>query len=232
MKTQIFLFALLTLLLEGCFAPINLNYDSAKNLQEGQIEAQGAYSRYYITGDSIGTTAFMNNNYGFTVGYGITDKYTIKLRYERISPSSTFNDIFGDDISDEFKDMSSMNYFELNNKIQILNDKLALGLPLGIYTFSQSSLDEGGLGWVCFDPRLFITFFRSTDIFELTFVPKLHAMLGSFGGYAQFGISMGVGLSSDLDRWAIRPEIGYDKFLSFGVGANFNFNTKKSVPAK
>jgi hypothetical protein len=232
MKTKAILLVSLSFLLGGCFAPINLTYDSAKNLQEGQIEVNGSYSRYYVKDDSSKSTAFLNNNYGFSVGYGVTDKYTVKLRYERITPSLEFQKIFGSDISDEFKTMTSMNYFEINNKMMFVKDKIALGLPVGIYTFNGSSIDKGGLGWVCLDPRLFVTFFRSTDIFDLTVVPKLHVLLGTFGGYAQFGVSVGMGLSSDLDKWAIRPEIGYDRFLSFGVGANFNFNTKKTGTAK
>ena len=29
-----------------------------------------------------------------------------------------------------------------------------------------------------------------------------------------------LGLSSNLDKWAFRPEIGYDGFFSFGFGIN------------
>jgi len=83
------------------------------------------------------------------------------------------------------------------------------------------------MGWLSFDPRIYLTFFRKTDIFELSIVPKLHVLFGSFGGYVTPGISLGIGLSSDLDRWSIRPEIGYDTYLSLGVGASFNFNTGK-----
>jgi len=78
-----------------------------------------------------------------------------------------------------------------------------------------------------FCPKGLSLLFRKTDIFELTVVPKLHVLFGTFGGYVTPGISLGIGLSSDLDRWSIRPEIGYDTYLSLGVGASFNFNTGK-----
>jgi hypothetical protein len=217
----------------GCFAPLNLSYDSAKTLDKGQLEVQGAYSRYYAANDTL-SSALINDNYGFTVGYGITDKFTMKFRYEYMKPTVTFQKIFGD-ISDSFKGMNSMSYFEVNNKLRLVKDNLSLSLPLGAYIYNSTVFDikNGGMGWLSFDPRLYISFFRSTNIFELTIVPKAHVLVGSFGGYGMLGISLGIGLSSNLDRWAIRPEIGYDKYLSFGVGASVNFNTiKKTETAK
>jgi hypothetical protein len=34
------------------------------------------------------------------------------------------------------------------------------------------------------------------------------------------------GLSSNLDKWAFRPEIGYDGCFSFGLGLDYHLNTK------
>lgn len=40
-------------------------------------------------------------------------------------------------------------------------------------------------------------------------------------------VSLGLGLSKDLRKWAIRPEIGYDQFFAFGVGFNYYFRRRK-----
>ena len=40
------------------------------------------------------------------------------------------------------------------------------------------------------------------------------------------GLSLGIGLSNNLDQWAIRPEVGFDGNLNFGVGVNYNFTKK------
>jgi hypothetical protein len=32
-------------------------------------------------------------------------------------------------------------------------------------------------------------------------------------------ISLGLGLSTDLDKWVVRPEVGYDGYFSIGIGA-------------
>jgi len=227
MKTKLVLLGLMSILMAGCFAPVNLSYDSAKTLNKGQIEVQGMYSRYDVTNDTL-ATALINQNYGISVGYGFTDKYTLKARYEYIDPTITFQKIF-DEINEEFNEMNSMSYFEINNKLMLIDNTLSISLPLGAYFYNTKAIDikNGGMGWFSFDPRVYVTFFRSTNIFELSVVPKLHVLFGTFGGYVTPGISLGIGLSSDLDRWSIRPEIGYDKFLSFGIGASVNFNTVK-----
>jgi hypothetical protein len=231
MKTKACLLILITILIGGCFAPVNLTYDSAKTLNKGQIEVQGMYSRYNVTNDTL-SSALINQNYGISLGYGITDRYTMKIRYEYIDPTVTFQKVFGD-ISEDFKGMNSMSYFEVNNKLMLVKNNLTLGLPVGAYFYNTKMLDvkNGGMGWFTFDPRLYITFFRSTKFFELSVVPKLHCLFGAFGGYVTPGISLGMGLSSNLDKWAFRPEIGYDKYLSFGAGLNFNFNTIKPAAA-
>jgi hypothetical protein len=227
MKTKLVLLGLMSILMAGCFAPVNLSFDSAKTLNKGQIEVQGMYSRYDVTNDTL-ATALINQNYGISVGYGFTDKYTLKARYEYIDPTITFQKIF-DEINEEFNEMNSMSYFEINNKLMLIDNTLSISLPLGAYFYNTKAIDikNGGMGWFSFDPRVYVTFFRSTNIFELSLVPKLHVLFGTFGGYVTPGISLGIGLSSDLDRWSIRPEIGYDKFLSFGIGASVNFNTVK-----
>jgi hypothetical protein len=227
MKTKVVLLGLMSILMSGCFAPVNLSYDSAKTLNKGQIEVQGMYSRYDVTNDTL-ATALINQNYGISVGYGFTDKYTVKARYEYIEPTITFQKIF-DEIDEEFNEMNSMSYFEINNKLMLIDNVLSVSLPLGAYFYNTKAIDikNGGMGWLSFDPRVYVTFFRSTDIFELSVVPKLHVLFGTFGGYVTPGISLGIGLSSDLDRWSIRPEIGYDNYLSFGIGASVNFNTVK-----
>jgi hypothetical protein len=227
MKTKVVLLGLMSILMTGCFAPVNLSFDSAKTLNKGQIEVQGMYSRYDVTNDTL-ATALINQNYGISVGYGFTDKYTVKARYEYIDPTITFQKIF-DEIDEDFNEMNSMSYFEINNKLMLIDNVLSVSLPLGAYFYNTKAIDikNGGMGWLSFDPRVYLTFFRSTNIFELSIVPKLHVLFGTFGGYVTPGISLGIGLSSDLDRWSIRPEIGYDNYLSFGIGASVNFNTVK-----
>ena len=65
-------------------------------------------------------------------------------------------------------------------------------------------------------PRFFFTL-RKGDNFEFNVIPKARIFI-SEGASFMPGISVGFGISKNLDRWAIRPEIGYDSYFSLGIG--------------
>jgi hypothetical protein len=46
------------------------------------------------------------------------------------------------------------------------------------------------------------------------------------------GISLGFGVSSDLDRWAFRPEVGWDGFLAFGAALNYRLSSPRKEGKK
>lgn len=95
---------------------------------------------------------------------------------------------------------------------------MALGLPLGIYYY------DGIFLW-SFDPRLFVTF-RNSNKFEVNVIPKTHVFIADGVSFIP-GVSIGLGLSDNLDSWAVRPEVGVDGNVYFGVGLNFNFKNKQ-----
>jgi hypothetical protein len=213
---------MLMLLSTGCFAPINSTFESAKLLEKGTIEVQGSASAYYEFEEE--NVLNINNNFGFAVGYGVSDQFNMKLRYERINSDYSF--MFQNNQID-IKELA--NYFELSNKISLKKDKIALSIPIGIYQLSE----ESGLGNNIFgilDPRLFLTFSKSKT-FEFNVIPKVHISLGDEITFMP-GINVGLGLSSDLSKWAIRPEIGFDGYLTVGVGANYYFKPKKKKSKK
>jgi len=230
-KNLILLTIVISVVLTGCFAPVNLSYDSAKTLDKGQIQVKGNYSKYFVTSEQKNDTTYkgeINQNYGVALAYGVSDKYTVGVRYEYLKPTLTFQKIFNG-ISSDFNAMNSLSFFEIDNKLSLARNNVAVSLPIGAYFYNSQNLSsaKGGLGWLSLDPKMYFTFFRSSKVFELSVIPKLHILFGTFGGYVLPGISMGMGFSSDLDKWAIRPEIGYDRYFSFGVGAGINFNTHK-----
>jgi hypothetical protein len=227
MKTNVIFFATLALLLSGCVVvPVNLTYESARMLDKGQIQVQGSYSRYNVVKD---TSANLCNNFGFAAEYGINEKYSLGARYEHLDMTPAFGKFFEENSSD-FSKILKMNYIELNNRIRLYKDAITLGIPVGIYMVNnviEGAEELSGWGYLSLDPRVYFTFFGGTDIFELSIIPKVHIIVGFIGTQVIPGISLGMGFSSDLDKWAIRPEVGYDKFLSFGISANFNIDTIK-----
>jgi hypothetical protein len=112
-------------------------------------------------------------------------------------------------------------YAEISAKFSFIKDKLAFSAPLGFYFFS------GGYTLYVFDPRLIYTY-RANDNFSLSIIPKGHIFFGGGGAALMPGLTLGFGLSSDLDQWAIRPEVGYDGYVYAGAGFCYFFNNKKA----
>lgn len=60
----------------GCFAPVNLCYDSARMLDTAQVEVHGSVSGY-TNGDD-----YQALNCGVKFGYGFTPRFNLKSRVE------------------------------------------------------------------------------------------------------------------------------------------------------
>jgi len=213
-KKNLFLIAIISISLNSCFAPVNLTYESARTLKKGEIDVQGNYSRYYQPG-IFNSTNNCNNNFGVKVGYGIKEWYTMKFRYERLVVKTDYD--FGISELSEITDNWAVNYFELENKFKLLNNNIALGIPLGYYSMKSGNSADGLFS---IDPRVYFTFSNKTNKFEFNLIPKLHIVITDGFVGALPGISLGFGFSSDLDKWALRPEFGYDGNFSFGFGLN------------
>lgn len=195
----------------SCVAPVNLTFDTAKTLRKGEVDVQGSFSTYLSKGENI------NSNFGGKLGIGITDTYTIKLRYEHLEPTAFF---WSSDPLFSIDYVPVVDYFELENKIT-LGKSAAIGLPLAYYSWGSFS----------FDPRYYVTFVNRSKTIDCTFVPKIHILIYEWK-YTSItpGIAFGMGISSDLDRWAIRPEIGWDGYTSYGVALTINLFTPNSQP--
>lgn len=217
----------------SCFTPINLEYDSARMLRKGSTEVQASGSAYgFFSGGSAG---LLNTNVGGKLGIGLTNRYNIKLRYEKY---------FYPSFEGLGLDLFANSYVELDNKISFNErGRFALSLPLGFYMWNPSLLDETSdlsnrLAFIDFKPKALFTFGNS-QTFEFTIIPKCHINFTPNNNEAQSpirvspAVSFGAGLSTDLDKWAIRPEIGLEQFfISGGLGFSYYFNNAKSEPIK
>ncbi|MCB9285406.1 MAG: hypothetical protein H6563_15175 [Lewinellaceae bacterium] len=85
---------------------------------------------------------------------------------------------------------------------------------------------QGGSIFV-FDPRLIYTY-KANNYFSLSVIPKVHLFFGEGDAFLMPGITLGFGLSSNLDKWALRPEVGYDGFLYGGLGFCYFVNNVKT----
>lgn len=209
MKTNALTLGLLAAaLFVSCFAPIHSTFESARMLDQGQISLRGSYSAYYglsYPDDIFGNT---NNNLGLAIGYGNSDRFNMAFRFERLNTKVQAIELFNQEY-----DFGNLSYVELSGKLQLRPDRIAVSLPMGMYFFRQGTVFS-------LDPRLFLTF-GGRGNFDFSIIPNAQLLVGS-GGIVIPGVIFGCGFSSDLDRWAIRPEFGFNGFLNFGVGMNYN----------
>lgn len=217
MNKSLLLITIVSIFLSSCFAPVNLTYESAKTLKKGEIDVQGNYSTYsnIELESDIAPITFQNSNYGFKIGYGIKDRYTLKIRYEHLMLTSDHDFSLFSCCREPY--ITGIDYFEIENKFKVKNANVAFGVPLGYYVFSSGIATKQGL--FAIDPRIYLTFFSNTEVFELNIIPKAHFLIGQ-GFTIMPGISMGLGFSSNLNKWALRPEVGYDGYFSYGISLN------------
>ncbi len=187
------------LFLTRCVVP----YESARMLPKGNAEVKAAFT--HVRESFEGENEKVNNGFGLGVGYGVSDRVNLKFRYERISLDEDFG----------------LNYIAFGPKFAIKPDRIAALLPIGVY------FDEGESTWGV-HPTMLFGLTRPSPKFELTlglrgdifFEDESELLLAT---------NLGFGFSEDLDRWAIRPDIGLvvnpgesGVIFTFGIGAQYN----------
>jgi hypothetical protein len=205
--------ALSIILCNACIVPLNSSFESARTLKKGEVELMGNYSKYTFASD--GESEVANNNIGLRIGYGISDKFDLKFRYERLT-------------SAEYRE--GYNYLAIAPKIGFLSNKIAFTVPVGAY-FQSIGKDSGSDFFM--SPKFLFTY-PANNKFEVTFATKADIFFEKNSDLL-LGFNFGLGFSDDLDRWALRPEIGMmidpgekGKIWTFGIGLNFNIKSKKS----
>ena len=208
---RIFYFLFFASIFSSCFAPVNLNYESARLLEKGEteIQAQGSYYKLanpFLNGEEIlgEELDYSQRNCGIKLGLGVSDKYNVKAKVEGLF-------LYNKDVS-----INSTLFVEIDNKFKLAK-WASFSFPVGMYFMSGLDLTEKRLAFWQFDPRFYLTYSKSNQ-FEFSVIPKCHIInLVSFNP----AISVGAGFSDDLSKWSIRPELGFD-FSSFSAGISFS----------
>ena len=211
----------------GCVsvAPVNSSFESAKTLGKGNVELAGNYSSYSVRGTNYEgekESYKTNNNFGFRLGFGVGEKVDLKFRYERLVPAD----------KESREEVKGVNYFAFTPKFAIYKKYIAGFTDAGMYTYRANDGSYSDVVWFV-SPRMAFTY-PSGKYFDLTISPKLDFYLGD-GVSVNWGVNLGCGLSFNLDKWAIRPEIGImksfdDKTFSYvtgGIALIVKLNKKK-----
>lgn len=102
-------------------APVNNHFEKAGTLQKGNVELAGHFTTYSARVE--GESEAANDNVGFRFGYGVSDNFDLKFRYERLIPAY---------ITDEF---NGANYISIVPKVSLKKNTIAFLLPFSYYFY-------------------------------------------------------------------------------------------------
>mgnify|MGYP001076460731 CR=1 FL=1 len=170
----------------GC-APTFSELQSARLVGKNQLEVTPSYSSvsYHETGDN----EKIQNHYGFQAALGLMDKMDFRLRYEYVTVP---------------QDEINVHLVGLGPKFSFIEDRFAGYFPVG-FGFGE---DIGQIAetWQI-HPTLLGTIPFSNNV---EFNPSTKALIPfQKDQNVLFALNFGLGLSSDLTKWAIRPEYGF-----------------------
>ena len=161
---------------------------SARLVGPGNFEITPSYTMGSLSGN--GQTERTTNQFGIQVAGGLTPRIDLRMRYEYI------------DIAPERGEGFSILGF--GPKFGVVEDRLAFLAPVG-FAFGGDVISSDS--WM-FRPTVLLTH-AINDHAEITAAGKGVIWLNADDADNLIGASLGLGLSSDLDRWVIRPEAGF-----------------------
>lgn len=208
------------ILLKGCIAPNNLQFENAATLPKGNVEVTGSMSYYsYIDPQWLDPEIVGTSSLGLSARIGMTDGYNLNLRFE-------------------YRPDGGYSIFEVDNKVRLSGKHLSLSMPFQYYYNSFRSSKYNGQNWhICPDcknhvwgiaPRLNFSLFNKSESFDFTVMPKMFLLFeyGIFPGLFP-GLSLGAGFKNKERTLSIRPEVGYTLNLSgFGTSAGIAVSYK------
>jgi len=174
-------------------APVFSDMQSAKLAGKGNFEATPGFTTNSLTEE--GETEHIQDHFGFQVGYGLSNRFDLRARYEHVRVAD---------------DGGNTNVFGIGPKLSLLTDRIAAYIPVG-FAFGG---DVDGIEELEVQPTLLFTVPVGKYI-EIN--PSLKGIIGD-DFYGVF--NLGLGISSNLGKYAIRPEYG----LLFNTGENGHYS--------
>ncbi len=191
-------------------APLSSDLQSARLVGKKRIEITPGYSTVQFAEekkvDEKQSQETSGKLIGFQVAYGVSNKVDIRVRVEHF----------------QFRDFSAQ-VFSIGPKVSLVKDRVALYLPVWFVDFKPAQLQ----------PTILLTFPIIKN--KIEFNPSVKSIV-SVGGYDpttgfMVAVNGGLGISTDLSKWAIRPEYSLvqdvskgTQFRSFSIGLSMNLS--------
>ena len=196
----------------GCAPPFS-ELQSAKLVDEGDFEIAGHYSAVSLhleieDGDKDGgEDGRIQDDIGLQLAYGLTETMNLRFRYEYI------------DAGDSLIIAHAIGF---GPKFSLAEDVIALYVPIGFALGDDVKTEDT---WQL-HPTILLTSTHG-DVLELNASVK-YILTFAEGRDDLMAFNLGLGLSSDLERYAIRPEGGLlidpgedSYYWHFSIGFSF-----------
>jgi len=201
------------LLIVGC-APITFsNLQSAKMTRKGKFEFTPSFS-----------TSINTNSFGLQTSYGLNYKYNFRLRLERIMIERIMTDF--DEFesgSSNFIDMSIFNlkanitHLSFGIKYKLLKNKSAIYIPISFTKIDNDSeiikqieptyIHTFSFKYLEINPSIKALIPLDSNTKDYLLAYKLIPLDSNTKDYL-LAYNLGFGISSNLSKWVIRPEVG------------------------
>ena len=196
------------------------NFEHAEVIPTGSLQNTASYGIYFASYD--GNTENFFNMFGYNLGIGIVEQFDLRVSY---------NLIHGD-----WTDILHM--VQIAPKYSSKSGIFAVKANIGIFFRSDKYYNEEKTfeKFYRINPRILVTPVSGKN-FDMTFTPTFDVVFDKEYTAPSLGLNFGMGFSSNFDIWAFRPEVGFVKGISDGMGegtiwtvgfgVNFNIRYKK-----
>jgi len=173
-------------LVTGCAAPF-ADLQGARLAGKGRMQITPSVST--VAGSANGESEAIQREYTVQIAGGVAENVELRARYTRVM------------LAEDSYSGGGINVIAAGPKFAIRPGRVAVGLPVG-FAFADGMVAGET---VQFHPTVFVTV-PATQGLEVNVSGK--ALLPE----AALAVNLGLGLSTNLDRWALRPEIGVLKY--------------------
>lgn len=190
----------------GCVAPFS-DLQSARLLGKGNVEVTPSFTS--VSGSEDGQTEHLFNHYGAQIGFGLAKFMDLRLRYEYLSFS-------------EEEETVSANVLGFGPKFRLAKNWLAFYVPVG-FAFG-GDIEGSSHSWQV-HPTLLATI-PVAKFLEINPSAKVMIPFDKDAFDTLYAFNLGLAISSDVTKWAIRPEVGICmgiegvSFFQFSIGVS------------
>ncbi|MEZ4688176.1 MAG: hypothetical protein R3B47_19575 [Bacteroidia bacterium] len=201
-------FVVFCLTQQSC-APIFSEFQTARTVGKDKLEIVPFYS--HLGEIDNGNTYSLQSHGGLQFAYGFCSNFDLRARF----------DVIGADGWGEGRSA-----FSIGGKYSIIEDRLSVFLPVG-RALGENTSDSWQI-----QPTAFLTVPVLENRLDATIGPKYVFTFGqNTRNYA--GANLGLSFSTDINKWAIRPEYGIlfnpdqsGLITQFGIGFSATIGTK------